>query len=521
MGDRGAPKQSRLGRFGQFAFKVLCPEPLVTKLMSDKEIHAIEEKTGTHFQLSPRNDFYPETRLRVLTVIGEAEENVLNALMVLLDHIEALGAQELESGKRGDFSEKDGRIMFRCALSKAAAGAVIGSKGEKIRRLRDTSGAHIDIDREVHDSHQLVTCIGSRAQIAGIIEEFHTVVQADSAEEWFQQWAAQRGVAAGLGPTAGTGPRGDRGDRGERRRHGEVEGGDRRRHDTSKHKGATIFVGRLSQQTTTDTLASFFATFGEVIDSDVRTDSITGRSKGFGFITFADPDSVEACLDRKSEHSIDGRWVDVKRYGETDGGDDGIDEPNLDDVRFGGDRTASARGVQPPSTDTVWADGETRGTIPWFGNLAGTINPDYVGLEYCITCSLPSAKCGALIGRRGENITEVQRMTGARVEISKKDPHETADAHRTVSITGPLLAVYGAHMLMMRNYNDEEARFENGGGGGADAQRVEELQRKLAELSEELAAARGPAGGGGGRPRHGGGGGGGGARVGGGHRGRR
>jgi len=579
FGDRDG-KKGRLSRYGQNAFKVLCPEPMVASLMGNKggEIHSIEDQTSTHLQFSPRGEFYPDTRYRILTVCGTEPGFIFDALMVMVDQIVARGQDEPDARRSAEFVDQSGRIVFRCALSKPAAGAIIGSKGERIRRLRESSGAHIDIDREVVDSHQLVTVSGSREQLTAVIEELNSSVQLDAHEDWFQQWAGQRQIAggaggggAGSGGGGGSSSRGERCDRGGGERGGGPRGSDRgggddggrrRSHDTLRHKGCTIFVGRLAQATSTDSLSGYFTEFGEVIDSDVRSDPTTGRSKGFGFITFADPGSVEACLDRKADHEIDGRWVDVKRYGESDGGaadgdapaDDRFDDqlpPPASHHEGGGGRAGSGGGGGggssgprvgdrfgdrddhrgPPRGNGYGKGGDDRGSVAWFNDLAVNMNPDYLGLNYCINCSLPSAKCGALIGRRGEHITEVQHTTGAEIIISKKEPNEPPDAHRTVTITGPLLSVYGAHALLMRHYNDEEAQFQarveggaGGSGGGAAPVAVEDLQRKLAALQEELEAARGHGGGGGhyggkgggrgpGPSRHGGGGG---PRVGGG-----
>jgi len=218
---------------------------------------------------------------------------------------------------------------------------------------------------------------------------------------------------------------------------------------------------------------------------------------------------AEACLGQP-DHEIDGRWVDVRRYGDNAG------PGHEDDWRGVAPR---GRGGEPqfweprngfPDEGHDGPSGEHRQDgIDWFADLAEQVPHDYLELDYCISCSLPSAKCGALIGRRGEHVAEVQRMTGASVSVSKKDPHEGVDAYRTVTITGQLLSVYAAHMLLMRHYNDEEdqhRRSQDSGGGKSDgkgegAPVLEDLQRQLSELTQELTRVRASAGSGKGRPR--------------------
>lgn len=71
-----------------------------------------------------------------------------------------------------------------------------------------------------------------------------------------------------------------------------------------------IFVGGLSWETTQDGLLNYFSRFGEVVDSVVMCNE-TGRSRGFGFVTFRDPSCVATVL-AGGPHQLDGRTVDPK-----------------------------------------------------------------------------------------------------------------------------------------------------------------------------------------------------------------
>ncbi|KAI0314488.1 hypothetical protein OF83DRAFT_1063745, partial [Amylostereum chailletii] len=53
-------------------------------------------------------------------------------------------------------------------------------------------------------------------------------------------------------------------------------------------RNTRYFVGGLAPQTTSDSMRAFFGTFGKVVDATVMVDRETGRSKGFGFVTFED-----------------------------------------------------------------------------------------------------------------------------------------------------------------------------------------------------------------------------------------
>ncbi|KAF5733266.1 putative RNA-binding region-containing protein [Tripterygium wilfordii] len=67
-----------------------------------------------------------------------------------------------------------------------------------------------------------------------------------------------------------------------------------------------IFVGGLAWVTQRDTMRRYFEQFGEILEAVVITDKNTGRSKGYGFVTFKDPESaMRAC--QNPSPVIDGR----------------------------------------------------------------------------------------------------------------------------------------------------------------------------------------------------------------------
>ena len=69
-----------------------------------------------------------------------------------------------------------------------------------------------------------------------------------------------------------------------------------------------VFVGGLDPETSSYALKTFFEQYGEIVDSIVMTDQESGKSRGFGFVTFAKMDSVDRCLAGKP-HMLDNREV--------------------------------------------------------------------------------------------------------------------------------------------------------------------------------------------------------------------
>ncbi|XP_050306317.1 RNA-binding protein squid isoform X2 [Anthonomus grandis grandis] len=73
-----------------------------------------------------------------------------------------------------------------------------------------------------------------------------------------------------------------------------------------------LFVGGLSWETTDKELREYFGKYGEIESINVKTDSMTGRSRGFAFIVFKEIESLEK-VTSAGEHTIGGKKVDPKK----------------------------------------------------------------------------------------------------------------------------------------------------------------------------------------------------------------
>ncbi len=72
-----------------------------------------------------------------------------------------------------------------------------------------------------------------------------------------------------------------------------------------------LFVGSLSWNTDDHSLRRAFTAFGEVTEAKVITDRDTGRSRGFGFVTFADDEAAEKAISALNGSDLDGRTIRV------------------------------------------------------------------------------------------------------------------------------------------------------------------------------------------------------------------
>jgi RNA recognition motif-containing protein len=72
-----------------------------------------------------------------------------------------------------------------------------------------------------------------------------------------------------------------------------------------------LFVGGLSWNTSDEGLRQAFEAFGEVTDAKVITDRETGRSRGFGFVTFTAAEAADAAIAAMDGKELDGRQIRV------------------------------------------------------------------------------------------------------------------------------------------------------------------------------------------------------------------
>jgi len=75
--------------------------------------------------------------------------------------------------------------------------------------------------------------------------------------------------------------------------------------------GNKLFVGGLSWNTNDEGLRQAFEGFGDIEEVRVITDRDTGRSRGFGFITFSDNDSAKKAITEMDGTDLDGRNIKV------------------------------------------------------------------------------------------------------------------------------------------------------------------------------------------------------------------
>ena len=72
-----------------------------------------------------------------------------------------------------------------------------------------------------------------------------------------------------------------------------------------------LYVGNLSYNTTDASLKDAFSAMGEVESANVITDKMTGRSRGFGFVSMVNDEEALVAIEKMNGADVDGRKLTV------------------------------------------------------------------------------------------------------------------------------------------------------------------------------------------------------------------
>jgi len=138
-----------------------------------------------------------------------------------------------------------------------------------------------------------------------------------------------------------------------------------------KCMGKKLYVGNLPFSVDQSKLEELFSSYGEIEEATVISDKFSGRSKGFGFVTFVDDSAGEKAIAEMNEKEIEGRALKVNEAIPFD-----PDKPRKDfgggrgnsggrfggGNRFGGGRDRNGRDDQNSGTGVANAEEIEQGT---------------------------------------------------------------------------------------------------------------------------------------------------------------
>lgn len=228
-------------------------------------------------------------------------------------------------------------------------------------------------------------------------------------------------------------------------------------------------MGGLSWQTSEESLRFHFEQYGSVVSVEVMRDRVTGDPRGFAFVVFSDPATVDLVMSEERGHEINHKIVDVKR--------------------------AQARGVAPPS---IHQGGGGRGGA---GAEASTTAGG--GTER-------NQQGGGTRPVKQESSSELTpEQAQAKVFVGGIPPHVDREELRTIFTEfGPVTdAIVMVDQATQRSRGFGFVTFEHDSKGALNAVAAQPLQIHGRRVEVKLATPRAEQAGGGGGAAGGGGGG--------------
>lgn len=383
-------KRPRLPKVtGRLALKVLCPDELTKVILGPKGIYKdqIQEESGAKLVFSLREDYFPNTYLRVLAIYADEDWNILQALDPLLAKLVECGDQEQgHSVPEGlELAGKEaGEYIFRLCLPVKGVSGLIGTAGVNIKQLKAETGVKVQIENNIVLGQQMIRIIGRPDQLRQGLEKVNEFVQRDAGTEAYQYYLQQVGFNdawdQGWQPAAPSRP------------------GPKREAQAAKH--APRVQGAVIRP-----------------PGDAHTPVVV-RPPG-GAVVIPPPG-------RQGGHGAAGS------------GDPGVAE------------LADAVASMPEGT----AD-----------------------MEYSVSFALPDAL--REYGMSEDFRYHLEEITGAKMG-DDEDP-----SSGQLSLVGPLLGIYAAHLLLMKKALDVEEE-QAAAGASNDAANVEEMQAQIQELKRQL-----------------------------------
>ena len=77
------------------------------------------------------------------------------------------------------------------------------------------------------------------------------------------------------------------------------------------HMSSKLFVGNLSFDTTENDLQDAFAAHGTVTETNLMMDRVSGRPRGFGFVTMSTPEEAQKAIAALNGSQLGGRALTV------------------------------------------------------------------------------------------------------------------------------------------------------------------------------------------------------------------
>lgn len=190
------------------AFKALITDPMAAGLLGSNGSvkNEIQKETGARLVFSNRNDYFPDTKYRVMGIYADDANAILDVFTCVMPQLVSFGDEErknMPTGQTDLCGKEPGEYIFRFALTRRMQSQIVGTQGNNIKFIRSDSGAKVFVENESIMGHRAGKVIGTPQTILAALKHINEFVQCESEfeEEFYQGYsrivnfteAAQRG----------------------------------------------------------------------------------------------------------------------------------------------------------------------------------------------------------------------------------------------------------------------------------------------------------------------------------------
>lgn len=412
------------------AFKVLMTDGLAAGLLGSHGSvkDDIQKETGCRLVFSNRNDYFPDTKYRVMGIYADDPHVILDVFNCIIPQLIFHGDEERKSQPSGqtDLCGKElGEYIFRFALTRRMQSQIVGSQGCNIKFIRQDSGAKVFVENESVLGHRAGKVIGTPQTILAALRHINEFVQCESEfeEEFYQGYsrlvnfteAQQRGWEPPPEPKDGDKP-----------------GGNKR-----VASGAGI--------TTSGVVG------GKGGGKNSRNERVVPPKAGYktgGAGYTPAPDVLKNIVPPPPAVTLQ------------------TTAHNPPAVAVAAESRATSSSAGRPSKVSVTEE------VDHLADALRTFPSGTVKLQYSLCCEVPASSVGLLVGTGGELIRQTEQASGAKIEIERSKGES-----RTMTLVGTLQNIYVAHAMMM-------SRLQSLNREAQDEEKEEDEEREEEEMPE-------------------------------------
>uniref|UniRef100_A0A5S6QVW7 K Homology domain-containing protein n=1 Tax=Trichuris muris TaxID=70415 RepID=A0A5S6QVW7_TRIMR len=416
----GSPDKAKRSNIGFSAenvmVKLLVPAAVSGAIIGrhGETIANLQQDTKSHIKLSKNTELFPGTSERVLTVIG-AKSAIVEVCKFVADTIKDKRNLNAKNDIF-DYRQSDRAGQMKIVVADSTAGIIIGKAGEQIKMIKEQTGVQLKIShREASHPERVVTVAGPMDDMLSAVEIILQKVASDP------NAMVNANMSYGTTSALSDGGKSDL----------------TNLFDVNACFNSSVAGGRCSSDVGT-------ASFAQSSDKFVENLVSTLNSRGFGEMAVMEIVSAVQVL---AKYNVLGMAFHTN-----------TGRSSAEPFSFGHQSDAAMK------SDNRSMSVLDRNLSPLASvDGAGEIPPsDLVRLRSeslnKVELEVPDDIVGAVLGRNGDTLFEIQHKSGAKVEVSQRSCFAPFTKNRIVSISGSTSQILKARAAVNHCVNREQMR---------------------------------------------------------------